>query len=178
MAFIKRQVRSSLRQKIIDTDREVRSELKKLGDEFGELAVAQHQGAVRNWQGKPKFAFRSLIDKRGLIVNVVVMGRFAQRWHWIDKGTGLHGPRKQAYEIRPKRRGGVLRFQTGYQPKTLPIGRANLVRGRPTGPWRSAKVVIHPGIRARKFTETFRDELRPEFRRLAENSLRRAARRV
>lgn len=56
---------------------------------------------------------------------------------YLEEGTGIYGPKKQAYVIKPKKSGGTLAFNIG-------------------GKKIFAKFVIHPGIKARHFVrDTF-----------------------
>jgi len=52
---------------------------------------------------------------------------------WLERGTGLHGPKKRKYEIRPKNKAGL--FWGAYTPDGRPVIR---------------KKVLHPGIKPRR----------------------------
>lgn len=67
-------------------------------------------------------------------------------YRYVDEGTRPH-------IIAPRKPGGVLVFRTGYTSKTLPRLITSRTGGA-TGPTVFARVVRHPGTKARKFTET------------------------
>lgn len=146
-------------------------------NEFSTLAKAKHEEAVSRWTERPGFKVELTITQERMTMTIIPTGPFAERWTWIDQGTGLYGPKKRPYVIMPKKPGGHLVFQTGYSPKTEPIANSNAGTGTASGPWVSKEMVIHPGIRPRKFTEKFEEDLKPDFRRLMENAFRRAVRR-
>lgn len=76
----------------------------------------------------------------------------AQIFDWVDKGTGLWGPKKKKYKIRPKKKGGVLAFKTPYTAGSVP-------NSTTTAPARVgsnqvfAAEVTHPGIKSRNWTK-------------------------
>jgi len=73
---------------------------------------------------------------------------------WVDKGTGLHGPRMAKYPIpKPSNlTAKTLRFQTGYKAKTK-VGSLTSRQGGSYGPYTYRKSVMHPGIEGREFTD-------------------------
>lgn len=90
-------------------------------------------------------------------------------WDWIDKGT------RKNYPIRPKKKGGVLAFQTGGSPKSR-VGKIASYKGRRGNVTRYSKGVIHPGIKPRKWTPAIQKEFQPIFRRNMKNAYARGAR--
>ena len=69
-------------------------------------------------------------------------------YHFVSGGTKPH-------DIRPKKQGGTLAFQSGYKAKTSPrqIGSRS---GGSFGATVFAKAVKHPGTKAREFPEVIR----------------------
>lgn len=93
-----------------------------------------------------------------------------QRYNWVRLGTGLHGPKRQAYAIFPKQ-AGVLRFTTPHSPKTLAPGQS-----MPSGPKTTVFTMkvnqpgqTHPGIKPRNDTKGFPGEV---YNRLFRNTQR------
>jgi len=87
---------------------------------------------------------------------------------YVEYGTGLYGPEKRKYEIRPKTK-KALAFvaRAGTQ---LSTGRAlfrsrtgRLVLNRKRGARTVVRKVIHPGIRPRPFLHPPFDRLMPHF---------------
>lgn len=124
------------------------------------------KSALSNWNEKPRFVSKVKSTPKLIIGTIEVGGRVRKRFMWIELGTGLYGPKKAAYKI-PKTvvPGKLLRFRTGYSPKTMPIARGNVGTGKATGAWISKAQVTHPGIKARKFFEHNAQELNPSFER-------------
>lgn len=89
---------------------------------------------------------------------VGVVGTFLLLLLWLERGTGLHGPLKRAYEIRPKKKAGL--FWGAYTPDGKPIIR---------------KKVIHPGIKARRPFARAAAEYLPQFVHLVEREVRKEA---
>lgn len=173
-----RRFKSTLKQIIVRQDKEVRKELR------AEMRItAQDMAdwltiAVRGWKKKPRFAPRVEIKPDQLRAFVDITGTMKKIFVYIDKGTGRYGPRKRAYEIKPKAPNKLLRFQKGYKPKTAPVAQINVGPGKATGKWVSKVKVIHPGIKPRKFTETVAKELKPSFDKRIDRAIRRGIKRV
>lgn len=68
-------------------------------------------------------------------------------WNWIDRGT-------KPYRIypRPGNRVGLI-FRTGGRPKTIAGVFGSTLGSAPTSGIIRAKVVRHPGIKARRWSE-------------------------
>jgi len=118
-----------------------------------------HENAVRNWQNKPKWLVRSEHKPTELRAMLEVAGDSRQIWQWVDQGTGQYGPAGSPYWIFPRRPGGRLFFQAGYNPKTRPIAKANVGDGSRSGAMVSSEGVLHPGIKAREFSKTYRERV-------------------
>lgn len=171
----------SFRQQLYALDKQLQKELMSAATAYGEEVQVALTRGLSNWKGKAKVNFYLDVkqDARRIYVNVIPAGRGTQIFLWVSGGTGQYGPKKRAYQIPKVPRPEVtLRFQTGYSAKTRPPAVMRAGTGKKSGPWRSAKVVMHPGIRPRKFISTLLDATLPQFRRDVENAYRRAARRA
>lgn len=111
---------------------------------------------VRDWRHKVDFTDEMVVTKYRLELTVKPTGRHVKIFKYVDKGT------KGPYIIHAKN-APRLTFRTGYSARTAPVARYNIGTGQSFGDWRSAKTVIHPGIKARKFTETFTTDLVPSL---------------
>lgn len=178
--MVKRAVRNSIRQELVRQDKIVRAALVKELTQTSFALAAGLTASVQGWKKKPKFKPVIEIKPKLLRADVNIEGskELVNIFHYVDKGTGKFGPKKSSYIIQPKVEGGMLRFRTGYKPRTKAIAKANVGPGKATGPFRSAKEVVHPGIKGRKFTETIEDVLSPDFKRRMENTLLRASRKI
>lgn len=174
-----RRIRSDLRKTLIRQDKALRQELH---DEMQTTAVDMANWltiATRGWtKVKVRFAPRveTLPDRLRAFADVAGTGK--KIFGYIDKGTGLYGPKKKAYEIKPKPPNKVLSFRTGYKPKTGPSARINIGPGKATGKRVVAMKVIHPGIQPRDFTKVVSKELKPSFDQRIDKAIRRAIKSV
>lgn len=173
-----RRFKSTLKQTIIRQDKAVRAELRAEMRLTAQDMADWLTIAVRGWKKKPRFAPRVEIKPGQLRAFVDISGTAKKIFVYIDKGTGKYGPKKRAYEIKPKPPNKVLKFQKGYSPKTAPVARINVGTGQHFGQWVSKMRVIHPGIKARKFTETVSKNLKPSFDRRVDRAIRRGIKRV
>lgn len=124
-----------------------------------------HENAVRTWKNKPKWRIHSMRTAGLLGAQLEVIGDARQIWLWVDEGTGQYGKKGSPYWIFPRRPGGRLAFQTGYDPKTRPIAKANVGSGTASGDWVTSDGVLHPGIKGREFSQTYRERiLIPNFK--------------
>ena len=118
-----------------------------------------HENAVRTWVNKPKWQIHSTRSELMLGAQLEVTGEARQIWLWVDKGTGQYGESGSPYWIFPRRPGGRLAFQTGYDPKTRPIAKANVGSGTASGETVFSDGVLHPGIKGREFSQTYRERI-------------------
>ncbi len=177
---IKRFTRSNVRRELLRQDKIVRAEMVKELTEASQTMAVFFGLAVTKWKNKPKFTPALTLTPKLLVSDVNISGKkkAVNIWHWIDKGTGKFGPKKRPYIIRPKRPGYPLKFQSGYSAITQPVAKINVGSGKSSGPTVRAMEVKHPGIKARKFTETAEEILSPPLKRRMENALRRASRKI
>lgn len=162
-----RVIRSNLRKKLIQVDKDLRKELGKAAQEAGKILKRDHEKVVSSWKHKVKFGYVYDVSVDGISANVYAYGANAKIFFWVNDGTKPH-------IIRPKR-SKYLKFRTNYKPKTARGGFGG--PGKAEGGWVSAKEVHHPGIRAREFTKQIVRRARPRFRRLTEAAFRKAIRR-
>lgn len=172
-------VRSSLRQTLIRQDKSIRAELRAEMQQTGRDMQNWLTVVVRTWSNKPRFAYRVEIKPDLLRVWVDVAGSAKEIFHYVDQGTGKWGPKKSEYPI-PKQvtPGKLLKFRTGYSPRTAPKAKITGGSGSANGPWVSTEQVMHPGIEPRNFTDKVTEELNPSFERRIENAIRRGIRKA
>jgi hypothetical protein len=172
-AAFKRRINSPRRSALLDS-RQLKAELRRVLDDHAKAVKKEFEGVVDDWQNKPRFVIEQKIEAEMLTVVVRPDKRMkaSRVFGYVDRGTD--GP----YTIKPKKQGGRLAFQTGYQPKTLPIAQSGVGPGAAGGPLVFARQVTHPGIDARLFSETIQRRTDKDFRRNVENAFRRMARRA
>lgn len=88
------------------------------------------------------------------------VGSFLLLLMWLERGTGLHGPLKRKYEIRPKNKAGL--FWGAYTPDGRPIIR---------------KRVMHPGMKPRRPFAKAVVRYLPRFVQVVEQEVAREAKR-
>lgn len=179
--MVSRRTRSTVRRIVVSRDKTLRAELRDEMQRAANALEVLHQQSVSSWSFDVRW-IKQVSVTRNLIAALVrpdARTKAGKIYTWVDKGTGLHGPRRQAYKI-PKfvsASSKLLKFRTNYQPNTKPIAKANVGPGVATGGWVTAQQVTHPGIEARKFSETFIERLNPSLKRRIDNAIRRAIRR-
>ncbi len=132
----------------------------------GVIIKREFEKTTRTWKGaKPKFEVLIGLDSKGASVVVGPTGseKAVLKWVWIDEGTRPH-------KIRAKRV-PLLKFRSGFSPKTLPNKIASFLGGS-FGPFVSTKEVDHPGTEPRNLTKIVVKRRRKRF----VNSMIKAAR--
>lgn len=119
--------------------------------------LTYHRKVVREWTHKPGFRQQKYKSPNVYSIKIVPTGRYATIWTFVDKGTKPHDI---PLTVVP---GKLLKFQSGYSPRTAAVAKYAQGTGQKFGPWVSKQVVHHPGTEARKFTQTWIDELEPPF---------------
>ena len=163
-------IRSSRRgQRVQDYRREFADEMEKIK----RGVKANFEAVTADWKNKPTFVARKYITGEGFRITCSPRkNKAGQIFHYVNKGTPPH-------VIRPKR-AKALRFRLGYKPRTFP-GPARIRvsggGGKATGKVVFAKIVHHPGTKAREFDKAIMAYWKPEFRRRMNNTFRRIARR-
>lgn len=174
--------RSTLRQWVIEKDKTVRRELRVEVEGTSQELKNYLTDVTAKWEHQPKFRRVMVVSATLIKASVQAVGKNKAIFGYVDKGTGKYGAKGVAYKIKPKSQ-PVLKFRAGYDARSRPSAgpgsapRANVGTGKAIGGWVSTKEVTHPGIRPRKFAETFEQKLQPTFRRRVSNAIRRAARR-
>ena len=112
---------------------------------------------VREWTHRVEFVEVMTLERTWIEAHIKPDGEAVKIFQYVDLGT------KGPYIIAPKTPGGRLRFQTGYSARTQPIAKYNQGTGQSFGAWVQAKSVMHPGIDARKFLETYLTDLIPSL---------------
>ncbi|RKX64470.1 MAG: hypothetical protein DRP42_06320 [Tenericutes bacterium] len=137
--------------------------------EVAPILIREHENIVADWVGRPEFEAKSFVHTTSLGVSVRPRGPVAKIWHWLSRGVAGH-------MVYPRIRNSwhSMRFtpRGGFGP--VPPRRA--VASRWTGV--HSKGHWWPGILPRGFEQRIVEKVKPEFRRLAENILRRAMRRA
>lgn len=128
---------------------------------------------VRDWKNKPIFKVSPTEETRYIEMLILPTGRNAKVFTYVDMGTGKYGKNHMPYLIIPKNPNGLLKFQTGYNARTMPIAKANVGTGLSTGAWVTNRFVNHPGIKPRKFSETFAEELDPPLEKRVNLAIKR-----
>lgn len=149
----------------------VQDEVRKSLVEVGQGVQNRFNYVVANWVNKPKFKVEVGSGKERLFLRVTVEGpnRAKLIYKWVDKGTKPH-------TIQPNK-ASKLRFATGYQAKTG-VGGKYGGPGRANGPVVFTKLVNHPGIKARNFSDTIAKDTEPILKREVNNGYRRGLRKA
>lgn len=115
--------------------------------EIGREALRDYRRVTNTWHHKPDF--EQVIDVDGDEVQLLI-GTDDEIFGYVDQGTRPH-------IIMPKKPGGRLAFQSGYRAKTVP-GTLKSFSGGKFGPKVVRPWVMHPGTKARRFTQMIRDK--------------------
>lgn len=152
----------------------IQQEIAKQLKPVGRAHVNEREKVVANFEHQPEFGYEVKISQKQVTLQVLLKNdgeavsegfTIGNLWTALDR-TGV-----RPHVIRPKKPGGVLAFQAGYQPKTRPIGRSG-GPGRSTGPAVFAKQVNHPGFSPRKFSEKINARLRRQFEQAIDRGVR------
>lgn len=148
-----------------------RQEIDKVMDDTRSQILKSLNGIVEDWESDVSFQARRIVKANYIAINTYPVGSDKEVWEFVDKGTKPH-------VIRSKNPKG-MRFKTGYKPKTLP-NPARLASGGgvSSGSWRAAKIVNHPGSKARNFEKVLGKDYQPKFSRDTNNAFKRAARKI
>lgn len=172
----------SLRAWLISVDKTVQRELRQVVETTSQETKDYLAGVTASWEHKVQFRRVMVVRPNRIRATVIPTGSNKKIFQYVDQGTGKWGPKHAPYKIKAKS-GGLLKFKGSYDARSNPSAgpgsapQANVGTGKAIGGWRSAKEVIHPGIRPRKFAESFEAKLQPDFRTRVVNALKRAARR-
>lgn len=157
--------------------KDARREMSNAVTDHAKTLKTEFDDVVSDWSkdNRPAFKIETKVGSQEIRATVrpVVRGQGWLIFKWTDLGTRPH-----PIDPKPSNRRGLLIFQEGYSPKTLPIARAHVGDGQPHGDWASRQHIDHPGTKARRFSETIRQRTYPKFRQTIENAMRRIERRM
>lgn len=162
-------VRSRIRRRMIKLEDGFKDELKTELEPVAKKLVTKFRRVVSDWNTKPVFSYRITVSRKSIRLTVYPKGEGRQRFLWVDQGTEPHIIRAKNVPF--------LRFQTDYSARTQPVAKHHQGDGKAYGDWRSAIQVNHPGTEARKFGETFKKDMLPDFQDAKETAFKRAMRR-
>lgn len=111
---------------------------------------------VREWRHRVEFGETVTIDPYVIEILIKPTGRNVKIFQYVDKGT--RGPYPIPKVVIP---GKLLRFQVGYSARTIPVAKYNQGTGQHFGAWVAKPQVLHPGVKPRKFLETYLNEIIP-----------------
>ena len=152
----------SLRLALIKKDKIVRQELLLAVGQTAKLYQKSLNIVIRNWKIDVRFILDTSVIPNLIEVMIKADGQDKEIWGYVDKGTGQFRAGGAPYEIRPKG-AKPLRFRTGYDARTQPVGKFNVGTGQATGSWVSKYSVIHPGIKPREFMSEISKTLLPIY---------------
>ncbi len=150
----------AIRLELLNEMRKVATQIKK-----------DFQATTATWDHKPKFEqIISLIPKGPELM----VATDDEIYAYVDKGTGLYGPKHAKYRI-PKQGTGLLAFPSGYVAKTVP----NVIGSKAGGSYGDTIVVKgpiwHPGIKPRNFDKLIQKKWDKPFKRSMEAAMKRGA---
>lgn len=113
-------------------------------DDTAKEVIKDFKRTTETWDHQPEFKVMDSGFRVGSREVSLDVGTDDEIYGYVSRGTPAH-------DILPKQ-ATVLRFQSGFVPKTKP-GRFLSKEGGSSGDNTFAKAVHHPGIKARKFEE-------------------------
>lgn len=149
----------------------VRKELVDVMRVESSIVQSMYLKTIKTWKTKPKFKkkVRRVGDSYIMEVGYDPDTKAGKIYEYVDLGTRRH--------LIRARRAPFLRFRVGGKPKTRPRRIASY-RGKRGKQWRSAKVVVHPGTKARLFTATIHERRRPKLDTAFRKAMKRAIKNV
>lgn len=152
----------------------IQDSIKKELAKVGEQHVKEREKIVGDFDTEIKFGYRISITEAQVTLTILLENEATQvsdnfsvgdLWKALDK-TGV-----RPHVIRPKKPGGVLAFQAGYQPHTRPIARSG-GPGRATGERVFSRFVNHPGYPPRKFSAVIGKRLERQYKAAIDRGVR------
>lgn len=155
-----------------DIDRRVRGATLQAIQNASDDLQSTSRDTVRQWRNRPDFKEELTVDESRIEALIKPSGtkRVLKIFGYVDKGT--KGPYLIPKVVVP---GKYLRFQKGYSARTMPIAQYNKGTGQHFGQWVSKQQVVHPGIAARKFMETYLEKLIPTLQSRVQTEINRVA---
>ncbi len=144
-----------------------REEIKATAAKVEKEILKDFQKTTATWEHKVKFnaEVKAGGEASGVGVDVTTKDKV---YRFVEGGTKKH-------LIKAKRK-GILAFKTGGRAKTKPRVISSTA-GRGGNKQAFAKVVHHPGTKAREFSKTIGRKWQPQFRREMDAAIKRAAKR-
>lgn len=148
----------------------IRLELLSACHAEGRAQVNELKKTVGSWQNKPTFAHAiSLAGGNISVLTGPEGGKPADIWNWIDKGTKRR--------VITAKRAPYLKFRRNYSAATSPGCFGSYPSGS-YGDWVSKKSVIHPGIKARLWSETLQEKRQKIFAQAVIKAVQRGAQKL
>lgn len=173
MPLLLRSIRSGKRKALLSQLPSIAKEMLSaaLDNQVKPLLIKSHNLVVADWKNKPEFQTRKYVKVDSIGMTVFPTGEAKEIYTYVDQGTKPH----LIVPVHAK----LLKFNTGYLPKTLPNpARTVSGGGKATGPQVFAKVVHHPGSEAREFSKTIAGDIQPDFNRIIDNTFRAISRKL
>lgn len=143
----------------------IQKEIAKQVGNVGRLHIQEREKVVSDFETEINFGYTVKVTPGQVTLNINVTNdttEVSEGFSVGDLWAALDTKGNPPHVIKPKKPGGTLRFQTGYQPHTRPVARFG-GPGQATGSTAFAKEVNHPGFPPRKFSEKINKRLRPAF---------------
>jgi len=173
MSILLQNIRSKKRKaEILNLDYLARKLLEQaLEDKVSPALIKSHNLVVADWKNKPTFETRIAVRPEKISMTVFPAGDAAGIYEIVDQGSPPH-------IIKPVK-ANLLVFRTGYQPKTLARpARTVSGGGKATGDIVRAKLVHHPGSEGRFFSEQIAEDIKPDFKRIIENTFKKVSKQL
>lgn len=138
--------------------------------------VEEREKVVSDFEHDINFGYRISTTEKQITLSIVVENdkeevsegfTIGDLWKSLDQ-TGTRGSYQIPKNPQPGKR---LAFRLGYQPHTRPIGRYG-GPGVATGKLVRPEVVMHPGIKPRKFSQGINKRLRKRYEKAIERGVR------
>lgn len=173
MPILLRNINSKKRKaQILDLNNIARKAIEaELKSKVSPALVKSHNLVVADWKNKPTFETRIAVRPDKISMTVFPAGDAAGIYEIVDQGSPPH-------IIKPVK-AEFLVFRTGYQSKTLARpARTVSGGGKATGDIVRAKLVHHPGSEGRFFSKQIAEDIKPDFKRIIENTFKKVSRQL
>lgn len=128
--------------------------MKAMRHKTGPEIKREFQKTVQGWDNAPDFDVTVYQGANSIITHVFPSGSGAANYARVNAGSPAH--------VITPRRGGFLRFQTGYRAATSPRVIGSRSKSR-FGNVISTPIVHHPGFEAREFDATIAEQYADTF---------------
>ena len=149
-------------------DARVRDEIEKaLRTRTAPELRRQFNKTVEGWGHKPGFSQKFASRTDYISATVYASGPNADQYGIVNYGSPPHRI--------PARRGGMLRFYSGYSAATRPRVIGSRAKRRSGEIWVAREIPKHPGFDAREFDVAIAEEIAPGFEKDINEAIGRAA---